>query len=319
MKQRHEICPLCGLSTTPSNMIRHMKSHENGNFEKRQGIIHVDHEGLNCKYCGRECKNKISLAQHEIRCTYDGRTPDTRNKGNTHSPYSKGLTYAQLNPKKWTTPDKLICMYCNSDTTEDNKPFSSIYSLNSHQRLCRYNPVNRSAHPERVSDLEGILDDDGKLYSKWKLKCSNAKTMGNECFLSFDDYCKLVQSAGLVSSQLGLNGESYELARYGDTGPYSLDNCRFITHKENVQEQKRVVNSVARRLKQSPEKELRRLKLEENRRLREYQEQHKDITRSGEHNPAYGSHWITNGSDNRKWYPDKESIPDGWRLGRVLL
>lgn len=25
-------------------------------------------ELLRCKYCGRECKNKNSLAQHEIRC-----------------------------------------------------------------------------------------------------------------------------------------------------------------------------------------------------------------------------------------------------------
>ena len=29
---------------------------------------HVDHDGLNCKYCNKLCKNKNSLAQHECRC-----------------------------------------------------------------------------------------------------------------------------------------------------------------------------------------------------------------------------------------------------------
>lgn len=31
-------------------------------------MYHVDHDDLFCKFCGKECKNKNSLAQHEIRC-----------------------------------------------------------------------------------------------------------------------------------------------------------------------------------------------------------------------------------------------------------
>lgn len=31
-------------------------------------VYHVDHDDLFCKFCGKECKNKNSLAQHEIRC-----------------------------------------------------------------------------------------------------------------------------------------------------------------------------------------------------------------------------------------------------------
>lgn len=335
MKQRHEICPLCGLSTTPSNMIRHMKSHENGNFEKRQSIVHVDHEGLNCKYCNKECKNKLSLSQHEIRCNFNIR--HIKNTGNLHRNNSerKGLTYAQLNPEKWCATEKLICRYCNSDTNGDNKLFTSLYSLNSHQRLCRYNPVNIAAHPERVSDLEGKLNDDGKLYNKWKLKCSNAKTMGNECYLSFDDYCKLVQDAGLMSSQLGISGESYELARYGDKGPYSIDNCRFITHQENMQEREvsnKMIESVLRSavmrkgkkrvLSEEGRKSLEeyRKKIHEEHEIREQERKSKlDPRWCGEHNSSYGSHWITNGVESRKWRPNKEpKIPEGWHLGRVV-
>ena len=52
---------------------------------------HVTHEGLNCIYCGKECKNKNSLAQHECRCK------NNPNRYNTESHLSnqgwaKGLT-----------------------------------------------------------------------------------------------------------------------------------------------------------------------------------------------------------------------------------
>lgn len=37
----------------------------------------------NCKYCNRECKNKNSLAQHEIRCHFnENRIQCLGNKGN---------------------------------------------------------------------------------------------------------------------------------------------------------------------------------------------------------------------------------------------
>lgn len=88
----------------------------------------------------------------------------------------------------------------------------------------------------KKSDLELELDDDGKLMQRWRNKRVNAKKEGIECKLSFDEYCTLVKEAGLVSSQLGFTGEKYVLGRYNDEGDYTLENCRFITQKENNDE-----------------------------------------------------------------------------------
>lgn len=61
---KYTICPICNKQITNCNYAKHLKAHE-----KPARYNHsVDHDGLNCKYCGKLCKNKNSLAQHEIRC-----------------------------------------------------------------------------------------------------------------------------------------------------------------------------------------------------------------------------------------------------------
>lgn len=101
------------------------------------------------------------------------------------------------------------------------------------------NPIvdNISKSLERVkSPLEQKLDDDGKLIQRWRNKCVNAKKEGIKCNLTFEEYCQLVDDAGLVSSQLGFTGQDYVLARYKDSGNYEIGNCRFITQQENSDE-----------------------------------------------------------------------------------
>lgn len=88
----------------------------------------------------------------------------------------------------------------------------------------------------KKTDLEIGLDDDGKLKQRWVNKKCNAKKEGIECKLTYDEYCALVKKAGLVSSQLGFTGENYVLGRYNDIGNYTINNCRFITQKENCDE-----------------------------------------------------------------------------------
>ena len=46
---------------------------------------------MNCKFCNKECKNKNSLAQHEIRCKLNPNRIDTSKNGNYHA-WNKGLT-----------------------------------------------------------------------------------------------------------------------------------------------------------------------------------------------------------------------------------
>lgn len=83
------------------------------------------------------------------------------------------------------------------------------------------------------------IDNDGKLRRRFSNKRVNAKKEGIEFELTFKEYCQLVEEAGLISSQLGFKGENYVLARCNDEGPYKVGNCRFITQKENIAEQKR--------------------------------------------------------------------------------
>ena len=52
---------------------------------------------FNCQFCGKECKNKNSLAQHEIRCKYNPNRIKVTLKGNPTKgriPWNKGLTKA---------------------------------------------------------------------------------------------------------------------------------------------------------------------------------------------------------------------------------
>lgn len=72
MKQKHiKVCPICQKKISNNNYSKHKKSHEA--HPEYQESLHnrtsVDHEVLICKYCSKECKNKNSLAQHEIRCS----------------------------------------------------------------------------------------------------------------------------------------------------------------------------------------------------------------------------------------------------------
>lgn len=68
--QRKKIqCPLCGQYISVSNYSKHQRRHRNHpeTFIEKD-TYQLDHDGLYCKFCGKECKNKNSLIQHEIRC-----------------------------------------------------------------------------------------------------------------------------------------------------------------------------------------------------------------------------------------------------------
>jgi len=56
---------------------------------------------------------------------------------------------------------------------------------------------------------------------------------------SMSELDTLLEEAGIEFGQIGVHRGDYHLARYGDTGPYALGNCRFITVEENLAEQKR--------------------------------------------------------------------------------
>lgn len=89
-------CELCGREISRSNYTKHLRSHENGNLDKISSQIHLDHDDLFCKYCGKEYKNKNSLVQHEIRCKKNPNKINTLIPGfngkHGHVAWNKGLT-----------------------------------------------------------------------------------------------------------------------------------------------------------------------------------------------------------------------------------
>ena len=193
-------------------------------------------------------------------------------------------------------------------------------------------------------DLMHILDDDGKLKRKWINKCVNAKKENLECNLSFEDFCLLVYKAGIKSSQIGYNSkDKYVLARYHDSGNYELNNCRFITQKENVHERKLTEKSIEnsknnvikmnlknkQRIQENPESvskaisegirnsEKYKIRKEQSLKKKALEDLNKDKRYCGEHNSQFGTFWITNGIKNMKWKDSKGVIPEGFHKGRI--
>ena len=72
-------CEICGKIMCLSNLPQHRLAHENKTFDAAKNRQSVQHDGLNCIYCGKECKNKNSLAQHECRCNKNRKKYNTAN------------------------------------------------------------------------------------------------------------------------------------------------------------------------------------------------------------------------------------------------
>ena len=71
MQRNRKPCEYCQRLVSLSSYSRHIRSHEAGTWVDPATIYHPNHDDLFCKFCNKECKNKNSLAQHEIRCKYN--------------------------------------------------------------------------------------------------------------------------------------------------------------------------------------------------------------------------------------------------------
>lgn len=87
---KYNTCPICSRQISNSNYSKHVAAHDTPPRYLRS----VDHDGLNCKYCDKLCKNKNSLAQHEIRCSKNNSLLKVEPFGNviSHQAWNKGLT-----------------------------------------------------------------------------------------------------------------------------------------------------------------------------------------------------------------------------------
>ena len=184
-----------------------------------------------------------------------------------------------------------------------------------------------------------MIDDDGKLKRKYTNKRVNARKENIECLLTFNEFCDLLRDANLKSSDLGFSGNGYVLARYNDTGPYAVGNCRFITQKQNSDE--KIISDAARAASRNNAKlmsERNKIRVKSKEEIEKYsnvmkeywnglrtkaaerrREYEKNAHQSylGNKNSQYGSMWITDGASNKKIHKG-DDIPTGWKKGRVL-
>ena len=61
-------CPDCGQEISKSNFLRHQKRHIEHPESFKEPKYILDHDGLDCKFCGKTCKNRNSLCNHERLC-----------------------------------------------------------------------------------------------------------------------------------------------------------------------------------------------------------------------------------------------------------
>ena len=211
------------------------------------------------------------------------------------------------------------CKYCG-------KLYQESVNHSNHEAKCPKNPNRtiQSNFRER-NDIEGDLDDNGKLYGKWLNKRNNAKHEKINFELSYYEFCLLVKEANLVSSDLGFSGKGYVLARYNDIGSYRYGNCRFILQSENAKEKKvsEASREAARKNMQNFNKHRHELYTQEE--ISAYIKAGKNKTTSikplkpvSTTNSQYGTYWITNGIDNKKWKDSKGPIPTDYYKGRVM-
>ena len=72
-----------------------------------------------------------------------------------------------------------------------------------------------------------------------RTKRNQCKSTGKEWNLTLSDVHWLLYMAGITIKDVGRSsGSSYQLARFNDEGPYAPGNCRFITLREHMREQK---------------------------------------------------------------------------------
>lgn len=89
-------------------------------------------------------------------------------------------------------------------------------------------------------------DDLTSWVAKWTTFKMNVAQKGYRCLLSFEQYMDKAKSAGLsYPYEIGVGSDQYNVCKQGDVpGDYTVDNCDFKTHKENMQD--RVVNGGAK-------------------------------------------------------------------------
>ena len=169
--------------------------------------------------------------------------------------------------------------------------------------------------------MNSVLDDDGKLAERFRMKVKSAKERGIESRITFADYCALLVEAGIKSSQIGPAG--YHLSRYEDRGPYKIGNCRFVPYLVNLREKKDVRPDPAKisagLLKYYADHPGAFTDKKHTAETKAKIGAANSIHQQGTGNSQYGTCWIVKGSSERKVKKSDldQFVTAGWRKGRT--
>lgn len=97
MTRTKQACTICGQLISLSNMSKHLARHERGkDLPAAKAKYSLNHDGLECQFCGKECKNRNSLCNHERLCKQNPERQISSfvayNEDINHIAWNKGLT-----------------------------------------------------------------------------------------------------------------------------------------------------------------------------------------------------------------------------------
>ena len=95
MQRTRILCELCGQEISKSNYTKHIRRHKDHPETFEDLTWKLTHDGLTCQYCGKECKNKNSLCNHERLCSKNPNRQEFIREGFNNQgrvAWNKGLT-----------------------------------------------------------------------------------------------------------------------------------------------------------------------------------------------------------------------------------
>lgn len=134
---------------------------------------------------------------------------------------------------------------CEAVMTKENfqrwKKHFQVADIKDSEKATGNNSADRRAITASEISALAEFKDLTQDYKTWKRKyqshVDNAIAVGKRTDLSFKQYLRLAQKAGVTTPEMiGKKPKLYQLARYGDMGPYTIGNCRFVTMAQNQKE-----------------------------------------------------------------------------------
>lgn len=167
-------CKYCKQLISANNISKHINSHENGNFDKYQKHKeNFENISLNCRYCNKLCKNRNSLAQHEIRCNNNPNKIDMSKCFNNCShnlAWNHGLTKdtdERVN-KSAQTYKKNHKLGLHKDTSGENNTSSRLEVKNKISQSCLKRSKNGTWHTSLAKNMHYAYKEND-LHGTWEV------------------------------------------------------------------------------------------------------------------------------------------------------